>query len=158
MDIRYTRGLDELCLSEWMKHPLNLECLPCTTEEEIRNYARSWMYYSSKKAGLSIVDNDRCIGMAVFILMPYAKVMHHALLQMVMNPKPECKSHQGVLLKNMQHLAKNYLQLEAIYMEYIGPKEEMQIYLQHGFKVYAEQKGYVTGSYPDKICLECVLI
>lgn len=156
MDIRYTRGLDELYLHEWIKDPVNLKYTPCTTEEEIRNYARFWMYYSSKKAGLSLVENDRCRGMAVFILMPYEKVQHHALLQMVMDPQVQSKTYYSTLLKNMKHLAKNYLNLEAVYVEYFGPKEDMSIYLEHGFKVYAEQKGYVSGPYPDKICLECL--
>lgn len=154
MDIRYTRGLDELYLHEWIKDPVNLPYLPCFTEEEIKNYARFWMYYSSKKAGLSLIEQDRCRGMGVFILMPYEKVKHHALLQIIMDPKFNFTNYHSSLLKNMQHLAKNYLQLEAIYMEYLGPKEGMTIYLEHGFEVYAEQKGYVSGPYPDKICLE----
>lgn len=157
MDIRYTRGLDELCLQEWIKHPSNLECLPCSSEEEIRNFSRSWMFYCSKKAGLSIVENDRCLGMAVLILMPYEKVKHHAILQMIMDPRPQIKNYQSILLKNILHLAKNYLNLEAIFIEHIGPIKTLEVYLEHGFKVYVEQKGYVTGSFPDKICLECFL-
>lgn len=157
MDIRYCRGLDELYLLEWMKSSSTLDMVPCGSDHEIRNYVRSWMYYGSKKAGLAVIENDRCLGMAVFILMPYEKVKHHALLQMIMKPELDNIDYQTTLLKNMLHLAKNYLQLEAVYMEYIGPREQMNIYLEHGFKIYAEQKDYVLGKYPDKICLEYFL-
>lgn len=157
MDIRYSRGLDELYLMHWLKNPANLVYLPCSGDEEIKNFSRSWMYYSSKKAGLSLVEHDRCLGMGVLILMPYDKVKHHAVLQIVMDPKINDMTYQVLLIKNMIHLAKNYFQLEALYIEHIGPEKALDVFKEYGFKEYAVQKGYIEGPYPDKILLECFL-
>jgi ribosomal protein S18 acetylase RimI-like enzyme len=157
MDIRYSRGLDEMNLNRWLKDPRVQSTSPCRGEEEIRNFSRSWMFYAHKKAGLSVISHDVNLGMGVFILMPYQKVMHHALLQIIIDPEYHNKGLGGTLLKNMLHLAKNYLNLEIVFMEYFGPKHHLDFFLKRGFKVYAIQKGYVEGSYPDKYLLECVL-
>lgn len=157
MDIRYSRGMDELCLLEWMRDPETQAHFPCCGDEEVRMFCRTWMYYSSKQAGLSLVENDRCIAMAVLILMPYQKVKHHALCHLVVDPKIKDPKYADVLMKNLVHLAKSYLNLEALYMEYIGGKPWLDFYKNHGFKVYAEQKNYMLGPYPDKILLECIL-
>ena len=153
MDIRYTRGLDELCLHEWIRNPKMIPSVPCEYDEEIKNFSRTWMYYAAKKAGLSLVVEDHNVGMGVFILMPYQKVSHHALLQLIIDPKHFKKGFGSMLLKNMLHLAKTYFNLEEVFMELIGPKESSHFFEKRGFKVYAIQKGYVEGPYPDKILL-----
>jgi ribosomal protein S18 acetylase RimI-like enzyme len=154
MDIRYTRGLDEMSLNSWIKDPRMKDYLPLEGEVEQKNFSRTWMFYSMKKAGLSLVVNDINIGMAVFILMPYQKVIHHALLQIMIHPDFQRKGFGSKLLKNMLHLAKNYLNLELVFIEYTGPQIYLDFFLKHGFKIYATQRGYVRGSYPDKVLLE----
>ena len=143
MDIRYSRGLDEMYLNRWVQDSSLSPYLPCSSETEVRNFVKSWMYYSSMKAGLSCVINDINVGMGVFILMPYKKVQHHALLQLIVDPKMVRKGVGSALLKNMLHLAKHYLNLECLFMEYIGPKDPLSFFIKRGFKVYADQKGYV---------------
>jgi ribosomal protein S18 acetylase RimI-like enzyme len=157
MDIRYSRGLDQMYLNQWMKNSKMRGLFPCQSEQEMANFSRSWMYYAAQKAGLSIINQDRNVGMAVFVLMPYQKVKHHALLQLVIDPESQKKGFGSSLLKNMCHLGKEYLGLEVIFMEFIGPDRYLQFFLKRGFKEYARQKGYVQGPYSDKILLECVL-
>lgn len=157
MDIRYTRGLDQMSLNQWINDKRISSCLPSTSEEEKLNFSRTWMYYATRKAGLSVVLNDHVIGMAVFILMPYQKVQHHAILQMIIHPDFQNQGIGSSLLKNMCHLAKQYLNLEALYMEYFGPELPLKFLTKRGFSTYAIQKGYVQGSYPDKFLLELFL-
>ena len=154
MDIRYTRGLDEMSLNQWLRDPRIQESFPPLGDLEIRNFSRSWMYFAFKKAGVTLVSNDIILGMGVLILMPYQKVMHHALLQIVIHPDHHKKGLGGTLLKNLLHLAKSYLGLEMVFMEYFGPQKYLDFFLKKGFKIYAVQKGYVKGPYPDKILLE----
>lgn len=157
IDIRYTRGLDELALHEWARHPKLSLYLPCSGEEEMRIFSRTWMYFSSKKAGLTAVVHNRCVGMGVLILMPYEKVMHHALVQMMVHPDHMRSGIGGELLKNLKHLAKTYFHIEVLFLELIGPTPHLKFFEMWGFKVYATQNGYVEGPLPDKILLECVL-
>ena len=158
MDIRYSRGLDELCLTQWAKHPKLQPFLACRGDEEIKNFCRTWIFFAQKQAGLSVVIKDTNVGMGVLILMPYQKVMHHAMLQIMVDPDQARQGVGSTLLKNILHLAKDYLKLEMVFMELIGPTPHLSFFLKRGFKVYAEQKGYVQGSHPDKILLEYSLI
>lgn len=157
MEIRYSRGLDEVYLNRWITDPSIACTVPCEDDLERRNFVKSWMYYTSLKAGLSLVLQDTNVAMGVLILMPYKKVQHHALLQIMVDPKMHNKGIGTHLLKNMLHLAKNYLNLDCVFMEYIGPKDKISFFTKRGFRIYAEQKGYVEGPYPDKILLECLL-
>lgn len=157
MDIRYSRGLDEVYLSRWIQHPSIAPYIPCEDDIERRNFVKSWMYYTSLKAGLSCVVQDTNVAMGVFILMPYKKVQHHAVLQLIVDPSVHKKGIGTHLLKNMLHLAKNYLGLDCVFMEYMGPPEGVNFFIKRGFKIYAVQKDYVEGPFKDKILLECLL-
>lgn len=154
MDIRYTKLFDEVYLSAWLEHPKIAPYLICEGADETRNFKQHWMYYANRKSGLSFVENDRVVAMGMFILMPYQKVKHHAMLQIIVAPEHQKKGIGSTLLKNLMHLAKEYLNLEVIYVELLGPSPYLNFFKKRGFKVYAEQKGYVEGKVSDKILLE----
>ena len=154
MEIRYTKVFDEVYLSQWLENRQIQPYLICEGEEETRSFKQHWMFFASRKSGLSVVEHDRVIAMGMFILMPYIKVKHHAVLQILVAPEHQKKGVGTELLKNMMHLAKSYLNLEVIYLELLGPSPYVEFFKKHGFKVYATQKGYVEGAICDKILME----
>lgn len=156
MDIRYTKLFDEVYLSAWLESPKIAPYLMCEGADEIRNFKQHWMYYANRKSGLSVVDNDRVVAMGMFIMMPYQKVKHHAILQIIVGPDHQKKGIGSLLLKNLLHLAKEYLKLEVVYLEILGPSPYLSFFKKRGFHVYAEQKGYIEGPISDKILLEYV--
>lgn len=158
MEIRYTRALDELYLHGWIKHPKLAPFVPCDTEEEQKMFCRHWMFFALKKAGITLVVQDRVIGMGMLILMPYEKVKHHALVQILIDPDWTHKGYGGELLKNLVHLAKAYLHIEVLYIELIGPTPYLSFFEKRGFTLYATQKDYVEGPKPDRLLLERILL
>jgi RimJ/RimL family protein N-acetyltransferase len=155
LDIRYTRVLDSSYLRDWISDPRVERWLPSTNEAEREELIKTWIYFSRFQGGLTAtIDHVPC-AMAMLFLMPYRKVSHHAPFKICVNPKLWNRGIGTALLKNLKHLAKEYLHLEAIHIEVFGDNPIIEILKKFDFHEFARQEQYVKtaeGVYLPRIC------
>ena len=156
-DIRYTILDDMPYLRSWLKIEGMLHWFPPDDELEMENFIRIWMGFARYSAALTATFDNQPIGMATLYLMPYRKVAHQCMFQIIVDPKYQRKRIGYSLMKNMIHLAKNYFRLELINVEILDEKNPLISLLKKlDFYEFARQEKYIkeNGEYFSRVLME----
>lgn len=141
-DIRYTRLLDKTPLKEWLMHPNVLKWFPMNDEKEIDLLVRNWIGYSRFLSSLTAVFDHKPIGVATLFLMPYRKVSHLAMVNIVVAPHMQRKGVGTSLVRNLVHLAKETFKLHSIHMEMIEGCPLIPVLKRQNFYEVFKQERY----------------
>lgn len=142
-DIRYTTLNDMEVLRQWLKFEGILYWFPPSDDLELENFIRIWMGFIRYNACLTAVYKEKPVGMAVLYLMPYRKVAHHAMFQMIVNPEHLREGVGTSLVRNLKHLAKNTFHQEMLYGEILGENPILNLLRKLDFFEFARQEKYV---------------
>lgn len=118
-DLRYTRILDKGSLIRWISHPEVVRWFPIEGEKEKELFLRNWIGFSRFRSSLTAIYDHKPIGMATLYLMPYKKVAHLSMFNMVVDPAFQRKGVGRSLVRNLIHLAKTEFKLLSIHAEII---------------------------------------
>lgn len=158
-DIRYTRITDTPSLREWLKSERMLHWYPPSTEAELENFINIWIGFSQYQAGLTATFKGEPIGMGVLHLMPYKKVAHQCMFQIIV---PENRQRQGVgksLVRNLIHLSQTRFRCHLIHAEILDHSGLVPLLESLGFRRFAYQEKYVKEGdrYFPRILMEKLL-
>lgn len=158
-DIRYSTPDDMQVLREWLKTKGMLHWYPPCDDNEIENFIRIWIGFSRYQASLTAMVKKKAVGMGVLYLMPYRKVAHHAMFQLIVSPEYQNQGIGYSLVRNLKHLAKNQFRLESIHAEILDYSKIISLLEKLDFKEFAKQEKYVKekGKYYPRILMECEL-
>lgn len=161
IDIRYTT-LEELpYLRQWLKYEGMHHFFPASDGDELENFARIWIGFCRYSASLTAMVDGKPVGVATLYLMPYRKVAHHCLFQIIVDPEHQRKGVGFDLMRNLKHLAQNYFRLEILHAEVLDENPRMIGLLKKvGFTQFARQEKYVKEGdlYFPRILMECPLL
>ena len=159
-DIRYTQITDGQHVKEWLLNPEVLRWFPMGDEKEAEDAVQAWMGFCRWSCSLTgVVQNEPC-GVGTLFLMPYRKVAHHCLVNLIVDPKRQGQGVGTSLLKNLKHLAKNYFRIEILHMEIYEGNPVIQLLEEQGFREFARQERYVKqgeNQYLARVMFECCL-
>lgn len=141
-DIRYMEASDTPILIEWLKDPEVLLWLPISNEKEGKLFVDIWVGYSRYHCCLTATWKRKPCGMGIVYLMPYRKVAHRCLAQIVVPPPFQNQGVESSLVKNLAHLAKSYFRLETIQMEVIEGAPLIEVLEEGGFSEFIRQENY----------------
>ena len=158
-DIRYTTVQDMSFLREWLKTKGMLHWYPPEEDEELENFIRIWIGFCRYNASLTATYKKQPVGMAVLYLMPYRKVAHHAMFQIIVDPESQKKGVGASLIRNLKHLGKKNFSLELLHAEILDVNPITPLLQKLGFEEFARQEKYVKekGKYYPRILMECEL-
>ncbi|MFY7842581.1 MAG: GNAT family N-acetyltransferase [Rhabdochlamydiaceae bacterium] len=158
-DIRFSKEEDLIHLRRWLSSPEIERFFPYEDSKEREQASLSWIGFSRYKASLTALVNEVPCGIATLFLMPYKKVSHHALTQIVIDPFYQRKGIGRSLLRNIKHLAKSRFCLDFIDIEVMASNPIIALLHQEGFKEVFRQADFfqtVLG-YEDRVFLEADL-
>lgn len=156
VDIRYSVLADEPYLLKWMKDPNVHQWFNMSSEEDIVSGVNNWIGFSRYRASLTATIDQKPCGIATLFLMPYRKMVHQALLYIVVDPKKEKKGVGTLLVKNVLNLAEKYFHLESVYVEVFEGSKILSILEAFSFETVAYQEKYVkdANGYKARIVLQ----
>ncbi len=155
-DIRYTIPGDARFLFDWLQTPGILHGFPFSAGKELETAVQGWMSFVQASSSLTaIVDQEPC-GIGTLFLMPYRKVAHECLFQLIVAPKWQRSGIGTSLVKNLLHLAKSHFRLEWIFVEIIENSPLQSILHHFGFYLVARQERYFKeeGKYFARLVFE----
>lgn len=156
-DIRYTKEDDVSSLEKWLSNPEVLKWMPFSEGEELTSTIRGWMSFSRYQCTLTATWKGKPVGMGILYLMPYRKVAHHCLVNLVVDPEYQRQGVGGALIKNLKHLAKNYFHLEWLQFEVFEGSTFISLLKKYDFYEAVCQERFVKEgeNYLSKIVMEC---
>ena len=156
LDIRYSCKEDLLFLRKWMSKPESLRFLS-VEQTEIKVFSENWIGFSRYSSSLTLTLNKEPIGIATLFLMPYLKLIHHSSVYMILDPKMQKEKIARMLIKNINHLAKNYFHFEKVYFETFEGDPLLFWMMKEEYKEVARQKNCVkeeNNRYLARLILE----
>lgn len=159
-DIRYMEPSDENFLKEWITVPSVIRRLPISDEKEGELFVQVWSAFNRYHCCLTATWKNVPCGMGIIYLMPYRKVAHRCLSQVVVSPQFPYGEIAGSLVKNLVHLAKSYFRLEWIQMEVSEGSPIIEPLKGCGFTEFARQERFFKEGkelYEARILFECDL-
>lgn len=156
-DIRYTQISDKTWLKQWVEHPHNLCWFPMTEDKEIEEMVQCWIGFSRWCAGLTATINSTPCGMGTLFLMPYRKIAHQAMFNIVIDPNYQRQGIGTRLIKNLKHLAKNYFHLELLSIEVFEKNPLISMLKSQDFYEVFRQENYIRiddQTYQTRVYLE----
>lgn len=158
-DLRYTQVGDIEPLRSWLKTKGMLHWYPPADDIELENFVRIWMGFSRYSAALTAIYQNKPVGMACLFLMPYRKVAHQSLFQIIVDPDWQRQGVGRALVRNLKHLAKNYFRLELLNVEILDEAPLIPLLNTLDFYQFARQERYVKeeGKYYPRILMEVAL-
>lgn len=158
-DIRYSKIEDIEPLKNWLNTIGMLHWYPPSNEEELENFLKVWASFIRLKASLTAVYREKPVGMACLYLMPFKKLSHQALFQIIVAPKYQKKGVGKALVRNLKHFAKNYFHLELLNVEILDESPLIRILKTLDFVEFCRQENYVkeAGEYFPRVILEAEL-
>ena len=155
-DIRYSELTDYPFLLKWLSDPDNLKWFPMSTPKEVEMAAKNWVGFSRFRSSLTATIQGEPCGIGTLYLMPFKKLAHEAMFQIIVDKHARKQGIGTSLVKNLVHLAKSYFRLEGIYAEVFGDSPLLSILEKQKFEVFARQADYVKDKdgYLERICLE----
>ena len=158
-DIRYTKVDDMEALRFWLKTKGILHWYPPSDYEELENFIRIWIGFTRFSASLTATYQGKPVGAVCLYLMPYRKVAHQAMFQIIIDPDHQRKGVGRALIRNLKHLAKTYFRLELLNIEILDESSIIPLLKELGFREFARQEEYVKedGKYYPRILMETEL-
>ncbi|NGX59775.1 MAG: hypothetical protein KR126chlam3_00932 [Chlamydiae bacterium] len=155
-DIRYSKIEDMQVLRQWLKIDGMLHWFPPCDDQELENFVRIWIGYCRYNASLTATYQNKPVGMSVLFLMPYRKVAHHAMFQIIVDPDHQKKGVGYALMRNLRHMGKENFRLESIHAEILDVNPIISLLQNLGFEEFARQEKYVKedGKYYPRILME----
>lgn len=160
-DIRYTRLEDGAFLRKWLLEKDVLNHFSMSDEQEVDEMLKIWVGFSRYKSSLTACYKGVPCGIATLFLMPYVKLVHLSLVYMIVDPKMQGKKIGTSLLKNIEHLGKNYFRFEKLGFEVYGEGVITHLLERRGYQKLYTQKRYVKtelGHYSDRSFYEKKLV
>lgn len=159
LELRYTVNDDSTFLQQWLEEPGILKGFPMAEPLEIADSVKHWIGFSRYKSSLTATIKDKPCGIATLCLMPYKKLIHQCLLSIIVSEEARGKGVGTVLMNNLIHLAKNYFNIEVLYLEVYEGNRAISLYRRFGFTEVGFQKYFMKeqGKYIGKIIMERVL-
>lgn len=159
-DLRFSLIDDMVALRQWLKTEGITHWFPPENDQEIENFVRIWIGFCRYNASLTATYQNKPVGMGILYLMPYRKVAHHAMMQIIVDPEHQSKGVGFSLVKNMKHLAKTQFRLESVHVEVFDESPFIPLLKDLDFTEFARQEKYVkekSGQYFPRILLEAQL-
>lgn len=159
-DIRYTNLNDLPYLLKWLKTKGMIHWFPPADNQELENFARIWVSFSRYNCSLTAVYKEQPVGIATLFLMPYRKVAHHCMFQIIVDPELHRKGIGSSLMKNLKHMAKTQFKQEIIHGEILDENRIIYLLKNQGFVEFARQEKYMKegDQYFPRILMECNLL
>ena len=142
-DLRYTLFSDEQDLILWLKQKANKKWFPVQEDKEIQFLAKNWINSANVRSSLTATLDNKPIGMATVFLMNYRKTRHQAMFYIIVDEKYQNQGIEHSLLRNVINLAKNYLDLESIYIEIFEGSPLVEVLENLAFVFFARQPYFV---------------
>ena len=158
-DIRFSNINDLGYLQKWLKVEGMLHWFPPSDEGELENFANIWMSFSRYHASLTAIHKNVPVGIGTLYLMPYRKVAHQCMFQIIVDPSYQRQGIGRSLIKNLKHLAKNRFHLELMHVEILDENPIIPLLKSLDFTEFARQEKFVkeNGAYYPRILMECDL-
>lgn len=159
VELRYTMQEDAGPLKEWLHEPGILRGFPMADPLEVEDSIKHWISFSKYKSSLTAVREGKAIGLATLCLMPYRKLAHHCLISIIVSQEARNQGVGTILMNNIIHLAKEYFNIEVLYLEVYEGNPAISLYRRFGFREIGFQKHFMKedGEYIAKITMERVL-
>lgn len=159
-DVRYSNMTDMPYLRSWLSDPKIMQWYPPSDERELENFVQVWMGFCRFSASLTATFEKMPIAMGTLFLMPYRKVAHHCMFQLIVDPNFQKKGIGFSLLKNLKHLAKSYFRLEIMHTEVFESCPICFLFQKSNFRQFGRQENYVkeNGKYLARLLWDCELI
>lgn len=158
-DIRYTNQMDFGSLKRWLTLPEVRKWFPITTDKEVDMMTTNWINFSRYKSSLTATLMSQPIGIVTIFLMPYKKVAHIGMVYIVVDPDYQRQGLGTTLVKNINHLGKNYFKLETLHIELYSGSPAIPLFVKGGYHQVLSHPDYarVNGVKHDRIILETSL-
>jgi len=140
-DIRYSTEDDLPVLHQWLQ--TFRKWYPVSSDQDVEGMAKNWIGFSRYSASLTAIYQNEPIGIATLFLMPYRKVIHHCLIYFIVDPKQTGKKVGASLLKNINHLGKNYFRFEWTNMEVFEGCPAIPVIEKAGYREVFRQEKFV---------------
>lgn len=116
---------------------------PVSDEKEVGSMCRNWIGFSKFKASLTATIEEVPCGIGTLFLMPYRKVAHHTMFNLIVDPEKRGQGVGASLMKNLINLSQNYFHHELMYAEVYEGCLLAPILEKIGFEKVATQEGFV---------------
>jgi len=142
-DIRYTDQRDTAYLRSLLKLKGMLHWFPPSDDAELDNFIQIWMGFSRFNAALTATFKGKPIGMSTLFLMPYRKVAHHCMFQIIVDPEYQKRGVGRSLIRNLKHLAKTQFRQEFLYLEILDENPIIPLLKSLDFYEFAREERFV---------------
>lgn len=159
-DVRYSKAEDLPYLKKWMSDCELMKWYPVSTQKDAEEMAKNWIGFFRFKSSLTAEYRGNPVGIATLFLMPYRKLVHHALFQFIVDPNYRGEGIGTSIVKNIMHLGKTYFRFEKIHLETYEGCPGLSILKKFGYKEVFRQSHFVKerdGTYLDRIVMEVEL-
>ncbi|MDN3509594.1 MAG: GNAT family N-acetyltransferase [Candidatus Neptunochlamydia sp.] len=139
--IRYSNQEDYPFLHKWLG-----ECrkwYPVSSDKDVEAMAKNWIGFYRYGASLTAVYKNQLVGIATLFLMPYRKVIHHCLVYFIVDPNHTRKGVGISLIKNINHLGKNYFRFEWMNIEIFEECPAIPLIEKAGYEEVFKQEKFV---------------
>ena len=156
MDIRYSDLSDEKYLLKWMQDPQVNQWFDMGTEEEIESGVKNWIGFSRFQSSLTATIDQIPTGIATLFLFPFRKMIHQAMIRLVVDPDYANKGVGTALVKNVLNLAEKYFRLESVFIEVFEGSKLLPILEKASFEKIFVQENFIKDEkgYRARILLE----
>ena len=127
-----------------------------SNEKELEIFAKNWIGFYRYKACLTAIYKHQPIGFATLFLMPYKKVAHLAMIQIIVDEQFQRRGVGASLLKNIEYQAKNHFKLDSIHLEVMKDSPIEKLLNKTHYKVLFEQEDfyYVKNTFRSRVIYE----
>lgn len=158
-DIRFSNLNDAPYLQKWLKIKGMIHWFPPSDDQELENFIRIWLGFCRFNASLTACYENVPVGIATLLLMPYRKVAHQCMFQIIVDPEYQKRGVGSSLIKNLKHLAKMQFRQEMLYGEILDESPIVDVLKAMGFSEFGRQEKYVKegDQYFPRILMGCDL-
>ena len=109
--IRYSEQADLPLLEKWVNHPEVMPWYPVSSAKDVEIITANWIGFSKFKASLTAIYQGKEVGIATLFLMPYRKLVHHALMYFCCCPKRVGKRNWNIAFEKYPTFGANAVPL-----------------------------------------------
>jgi len=156
--IRYTTEEDGAYLKRWLLTPGVSHWFSVEGDKEIDEFVKIWISFARFTCSLTATYQEEPCGIATLFLMPYVKLIHMSMGYVIVDPGKQRLGVGTALIKNLDHLGKEYFRLERMHYEVYGNNPLVNILQKEGYYEVFRQERYVKeeSGYLQRIVVEKV--
>lgn len=157
IDIRYTEPTDAPHLKEWLSDPTVATWFPMADAVEIDDAVNRWVGFYRYRCSLTAVLDGVPCGIATLYLQPYRKLAHQCEFGIIVAPSHRNKGIGADLIKNLEHLAKDYFNIELLHLQVYSNNPAIRLYQRCGFSEFGHQNRWIKeadGSFTGRTFME----